>query len=107
MDCSLGFLEKSAIHANNAKYSYLNPYWEVTQSWGDMRMGASIDSYLNGYADPRAKVYFAEAANGGGIHGVYPGLQIRNQSDYTGSHECRVQLIHAVDVGSREFLPQS
>ena len=48
-----------------------------------MRMGASIDSYLNGYADPRAKVYFAEAANGGGIHGVYPGLQIRNQSDYT------------------------
>lgn len=83
IDHSLGFLEKSAIHGNNANYTYLNPYWEVTQSWGDMRMGASIDSYLNGYADPRAKVYFAEAANGGGIHGVYPGLQIRNQSDYT------------------------
>ena len=83
IDNSLGFLEKTALHANNAKYSYLNPIWEVTQSFGDMRMGASIDSYLNGYADPRAKVYFAEAANGGGIHGVYPGLQIRNQSDYT------------------------
>lgn len=82
-DNTLGFLEKSAIHSNGSKYSYLNPFWEVTQSWGDMRMGASLDSYLNGYNDPRASVYFDEAADGGGIHGVYPGLQIRNQSDYT------------------------
>ena len=84
-DSTVGFLEKTAVHANGSKYSYLNPFWEVTQSWGDMRMGASIESYLNGYSDPRAKVYFAEAANGGGIHGVYPGLQIRNQSAYTSS----------------------
>ena len=78
-----GFLEEKAEHSNGSNYSYLNPFWEVTQSWGDMRMGACIDSYLNGYDDPRAKVYFNEAVSGGGIHGVYPGLQITNQSSYT------------------------
>lgn len=83
-DHALGFLEESAIHSNDANYSYLNPFWEVTISWSDMRMGACIESYLNGYSDPRAKIYFNEASDGGGIHGVYPGLQIRNQSSYTG-----------------------
>lgn len=80
---SIGFLESAAIHANNTSYSFLNPFWEVTQSWGDMRMCASIESYLSGYKDPRESAYFAEAANGGGIHGVYPGLQINNQNYYT------------------------
>ncbi len=84
---SVGFLESAAIHANDSKYSYLNPFWEVTQSWGDMRLGASLESYLNGYNDPRAKVYFNEAASGGGIHGVYPGLNAttQDQSKYTNS----------------------
>lgn len=80
---SLGFLETKAEHSNDSKYSYLNPYWEVTKSFNDMRMGACIESYLNGYSDPRATVYFSEAKNGGGIHGVYPGLKINNQSSYT------------------------
>ncbi len=79
----IGFLETAAIHANNARYSYLNPFWEVNISWGDMRMGASIESYLKGYGDPRASRYFKEAKAGGGIHGVYPGLRISNQSGYT------------------------
>lgn len=82
-DNSVGFLEEMAIHSNDAKYSYLNPFWEVTISWSDMRMGACIESFLTGYNDPRGSVYFNEAKNGGGLHGVYPGLQIRNQSSYT------------------------
>ena len=76
------FLTQTARHANNAKYSFLNPFWEVTQSWGDMRMGASLESYLTGYGDPRATVYFS-ATSDGKTHGVYPGLKISNQSDYT------------------------
>lgn len=81
--CQLGFLEDDAIHSNSSKYSYLNPYWEVMQSWGDMRLGASLESYLNGYNDPRSSVYFDAATDGGGIHGVYPGLRISGQSSYT------------------------
>ena len=84
-DSNIGFLESAAIHSNGASYSYLNPFWEVTQSWNDMRMGATIDSYLNGYNDPRATSFFHEAAAGGGIHGVYPGLRINNQGSYTNS----------------------
>lgn len=82
---SAGFLTETASHANGAKFSFINPYWEVTQSFNDMRMGACIESYLNGYKDPREKVYFNGAADGSGIHGVYPGLRIDNQSDYTNS----------------------
>lgn len=80
---NIGFLTEPAVHANDARYSYLNPFWEVTHSWGDMRMGASIESYLSGYQDQRAAAYFDAATDGGGIHGVYPGMRINNQSDYT------------------------
>lgn len=83
IDCPLGFMEKKVEHSNGGTYTYINPFWEVTQSWGDMRMGADIESYLTGYNDPRATAYFAVAKDGGGIHGVYPGLKINNQSDYT------------------------
>ncbi len=84
-DSTVGFLEKNASHANGARFSFTNPCWEVCNSFNDMRMGASVESYLNGYNDPRMAVYFNEAADGGGYHGVYPGLQISNQGDYTGS----------------------
>ena len=78
-----GLLETKAEHSNGANFSYLNPLWEVTQSFNDMRMGACIESYLNGYNDPRGTVYFNAAADGGGLHGVYPGLKIANQDSYT------------------------
>lgn len=81
----LGFLEQKAEHSNGADYSYLNPYWEVTHSFGDLRMGACIDSYINGCNDPRGKAYFDEAVDGGGLHGVYPGLKINSQDAYTNS----------------------
>lgn len=38
-DDAVGFLEESAKHVNGAKFSFLNPFWEVTKSWGDMRHG--------------------------------------------------------------------
>lgn len=91
IDNAYGFIELPAeapYHTQSTKFSFINPYWEVCTSFGDMRMCASFESYLNGYADPRAAAYFKEAVNGGGIHGVYPGLSSINQtaySDYTSS----------------------
>lgn len=82
-DHALGFLESDAEHANGSNFTFVNPYWEVTQSFKDMRMGACIESYLKGYNDPRTTIYFSEAADGGGIHGVYPGLRINGQDAYT------------------------
>ena len=40
---------------------------------GETQMGASMDSYLNGYADPRLPKYFKEAGKGG-YHGVRNGI---------------------------------
>lgn len=57
-----------------------NPYYEVTVDWQDLHVGASIDSYMNGYADPRRPHYFTE--RGGGFYGVRLGLTNINQTKY-------------------------
>lgn len=48
---------------------------------GDTQMGASMDSYLNGYDDPRLEIYFKPAANGG-YHGVRNGVHTSNWTPY-------------------------
>lgn len=35
-----------------------NDYWQITSSYTDNSMNASIGSYMNGYNDPRLPVYF-------------------------------------------------
>ena len=84
INSAAGFMttkDDAAKHTlNSAKFTYNNPYWEVTTSWQDLHMGASIDSYMNGYADPRVSSYFV--ARGGGCFGVRLGLTDINQSSY-------------------------
>jgi hypothetical protein len=48
---------------------------------GDTQMGASMDSYLNGYADPRLPKYFKEAGKGG-YHGVRNGIHTSDWKAY-------------------------
>lgn len=42
--------------------NYESPLY-VINNWGDVIMGATIDSYMNGYNDPRRKTYFKETAD--------------------------------------------
>ena len=59
-----------AIFHNNANsLTFTNPIWEVTQSFNDMRMSATIDCYLNGLKDPRVGVYFKP------VNGEYRGMR--------------------------------
>lgn len=62
--------------------SFLNPLWEVSNSFNDSRMCASIESYLKGYNDPRMAAYFL-VANDGAYHGVYPGLSMTESKKAT------------------------
>jgi hypothetical protein len=39
---------------------WYNTYTLITQ-WGEFRMSADMESFLKGYADPRARAYFSEA----------------------------------------------
>jgi hypothetical protein len=48
-------------------------------------MSASMDSYLNGYQDPRRAVYFTRAADGN-FHGVRQGIITTNWTPYTGQN---------------------
>lgn len=58
-----------------------NPLETVWNSYADTRMGASMDSYLNGYKDPRLAAYFQPTSDGA-YHGVRNGLSINDKAPY-------------------------
>lgn len=76
--------EKASLkHSSNL--IYYHPLWEIKDfNSGEARMGASMDAYMNGYADPRRPVYFKAAADGG-YHGVRLGITTSTWSDYVGT----------------------
>lgn len=66
--------DDDAVLHQTSTLSFTNPIWEVTQSFNDMRMSATMDCYLTGYADPRMKAYFIPAENTGEYHGMRNGM---------------------------------
>ena len=50
-----------------------NPLEETWNAYNDTRMGATIDAYMNGYADPRLPAYF-KTCEDSKYHGVRSGL---------------------------------
>lgn len=73
-----GVMETSADGAwleTSGSITVQNPLKVVWDMYGDTRMGATMDCYLNGYEDPRLPVYFQEATiDGGGYHGIRAGI---------------------------------
>lgn len=80
----------------------------ATNVWGDVRVGAAIITYMNGYNDDRIGKYFEPSTV---IPGQYVGIRtgsiIASQSDYlkfstvsraTYSEESAVQLMNAAEV---------
>lgn len=74
--------DDSAILHQSPSFSFINPIWEVSESFKDMRMGATMDCYLNGYDDSRIAQYFRAAAKDGKYHGVRNGLLNVAKDDY-------------------------
>lgn len=63
-----------AAKINKNYENYTHPVTTINGfNGGETQMSASMDSYLNGYADPRLPKYFKEAGNGG-YHGVRNGI---------------------------------
>lgn len=52
--------------------TYESP-WYIIKGWGDLAMGATLDSYMNGYEDPRRDAYFVTASDGK-FRGIRTGL---------------------------------
>ncbi|QNK62435.1 SusD/RagB family nutrient-binding outer membrane lipoprotein [Pedobacter sp. PAMC26386] len=93
---------------------FSNPLVFISKDWGDTRMGAAIESYLSGYADPRLPKYFDKATDknvAGQYKGIRIGANIASKDDYVGysglnvndgtptfSKSSSVQLMTAAEV---------
>jgi len=82
------FLETSAeVISVSTATGYNNPLGEINKSWGEVFMGATMESVLNGYADPRAEKFY-DKANGG----------IITWKDETGAEQELPQLFDYADT---------
>ena len=72
-------LDNAVLSDGNAAHFLLKIGQEFND--GDAHVGASMDSYLNGYDDPR-KFKFFNAAGDGNLHGVLPGINKNSYAQY-------------------------
>jgi hypothetical protein len=88
---SVGFLENADDRATISGISIVNPLWEQGESWNEERMSAAMDSYLNGYKDPRESKFFKTAGDGK-YHGVRVGVGFTNNSNWTGDKISKINV---------------
>ena len=76
--------ERAALQHSNS-LSYTHPLYEIAWTFnaGEARMSASMDAYMNGFADPRRAAYFTKASDGN-YHGVRQGIVATNWTPYSG-----------------------
>ena len=80
-----GFLESTDMYINTG---FAHPLTVISGSWGDVRMGAEMESILEGFDDGRKEVYFNAAEDptlGGAYKGIRMGIEIEAKGQY-GSH---------------------
>lgn len=87
---AVGVIEKTSDRAvlSHSKLNYFHPNYDIAYNFnaGEIRMSASMDSYLNGYKDPRLSAYFVKAAADGNYHGVRLGVMNINADKYAGKN---------------------
>jgi hypothetical protein len=81
----IGSVNERAMLQRSNTLSYYHPLQEIAYSFnaGEARMSASMDSYMNGYEDPRRAAYFTRAGDGN-YHGVRQGILTTTWTPYTG-----------------------
>jgi len=76
--------EKASLK-HSSDLIYYHPLWEIKDfNAGEARMSASMDSYMNGYADPRRSRYFTMTGTGT-YRGVRLGIVTTSWGDYVGN----------------------
>ncbi len=82
LSSNAGLLESSDMVINTG---FSHPITTISGSWGDIRMGAEMESILKGYNDNRMEVYFKpseDAALAGDYKGIRMGIDITAKSQY-------------------------
>ena len=92
-----GVLEDNADNAvmqtvGALSFTYNNPFYNIysVEGYNEDRMGATMDAYLNGFADPRLPKFFAKAKGD-----VYRGLRngMRNGKEFQGDERLSMPTI--------------
>ena len=87
--------KKSLTHADGLletddfmiTHVFNHPISTISQGWGDILMGAPMESILGGYSDPRMEKYFLPAAGSGiegQIRGIRQGINLTDKAEYGG-----------------------
>ena len=84
-------------HSSNLVYYH--PLYEIAYSFnaGEARMSASMDAYMNGFADPRRAVYFTKALDGN-YHGVRQGIVTTNWAPYSGTNISNLNMTTSTQI---------
>lgn len=86
----------AAVLHQGTNLSFVNPIWEVCESFKDMRMSATMDCYLNGLNDPRRACFFL-AASDNAYHGARNGMLDIDKDSY-------VNATSSVNMGEGDNL---
>jgi len=97
--CSLGFIETAAERAQllHGRLTYFHPNYDIAYNFnaGEVRMGATMDCYMNGYSDPRLGAYFVPASSDNKYHGVRLGVHNMNPTRYAGVYISNLNIDRA------------
>jgi hypothetical protein len=74
--------DDAAVLQQSSDFTFINPLYEICYSFADIRMGATMDSYLNGYKDPRIAAYFVKASDDT-YRGIRNGITINSKDTYS------------------------
>ena len=81
----LGLMTTSGDTFTLLAKNYSNPISEISQSWGDTKMSADMESIMGGYQDPRLSAFFLTSPQFPGTYkGIRTGIAIVNKSDRVG-----------------------
>lgn len=97
--CPLGFIETAAERAQllHGRLTYFHPNYDIAYNFnaGEVRMGATMDCYMNGYNDPRLAAYFVPASSDNKYHGVRLGVHNINPTRYAGAYTSNLNIDRA------------
>lgn len=81
-------VNERAFLQRSSNLVYYHPLYDIAYNFnaGEVRMGATMDAYMNGYNDPRLSAYFKPAASDGGYHGVRLGIATSVWTRYVGDN---------------------
>ncbi|MDR1680764.1 MAG: SusD/RagB family nutrient-binding outer membrane lipoprotein [Prevotellaceae bacterium] len=72
----------AAILNKSSRLAYRHPLYVICYEFTEVKMGATMDSYLNGYGDPRIGAYFDRDPRDGLYRGIRTGISITDKSVY-------------------------